>query len=146
MAATTAELIWLSYLLQDLHLTVQLPITLYYDNKSAQLLAANPCFHDRSKHFALDYHFTREKVQDGFLQTAYLPSRLQLADLLTKGLPPTQHASLASKLGLLQLEGGMKKSAGFATDSAAIVQRKSAGLATDSAATVQRKKPVATSR
>lgn len=109
MTATTSELVWIQYILADLHIPVPLPITLFCDNRSAQLLAANPCFHDRSKHFAIDYHFTREKIQQGFLTTAYIPSALHPADLLTKPLPPMPHSSLSSKLGLIQLEGGMKE-------------------------------------
>lgn len=107
MAATTSELLWLSYLLQDLKVPIFLPITLFCDNKSAQLLAANPCLLDHSKHFAIDFHFTREKVQQGFLQTVYIPSRSHPADLFTKPLVPPQHSSLSSKLGLVQLEGGL---------------------------------------
>ncbi|GJU69084.1 RNA-directed DNA polymerase, eukaryota [Tanacetum coccineum] len=74
MEATTCELLWLSYLLKDLGINVQFPVTLFCDNKSAQMLAANPCFHDRSKHVDIDCHFIREKIQDGFLQTAHIPS------------------------------------------------------------------------
>ncbi|GJY23898.1 uncharacterized mitochondrial protein-like protein [Tanacetum coccineum] len=48
MAATTCELLCLSYLLQDLHIKVKLPITLFCDNKDAQQIATNPCFHDRT--------------------------------------------------------------------------------------------------
>ncbi|GKD19586.1 retrovirus-related pol polyprotein from transposon TNT 1-94, partial [Tanacetum coccineum] len=76
MATTTCELLWLSFLLKDLHIPVKLPITLFCDNKSAQQIAANPCFHERTKHMDIDTHFTREKVQDGFLQTAFIPSHL----------------------------------------------------------------------
>ncbi|GKD69332.1 RNA-directed DNA polymerase, partial [Tanacetum coccineum] len=35
MAARTYELVWLAYLLKDLHINVQVPITLFYDNKDA---------------------------------------------------------------------------------------------------------------
>nr|GEW00252.1 hypothetical protein [Tanacetum cinerariifolium] len=38
------------------------------------------------EHVDIDCHFTREKVQDGFLQTAHILSYLQLADILTKAL------------------------------------------------------------
>lgn len=100
MASTTAELHWLSYLLRDFHFPVRLPLKLFCDNKSAQLLAANPCFHDRSKHFDVDFHFTRDQVQKGFLQTAHLPSSAQLVDLFTKSLLPKLHSSISSKLGL----------------------------------------------
>ncbi|GJX58336.1 NSP-interacting kinase 1-like protein [Tanacetum coccineum] len=100
IAATTCELIWLTFLLKDLHIEVKLPITLFCDNKSAQQLAANPCFHDRTKHLAIDCHFTRDKVQDGFLQTAFSPTHLQLADIMTKTLGQEQYSFLANKLGL----------------------------------------------
>ncbi|GKC11517.1 beta-amyrin synthase [Tanacetum coccineum] len=40
----------------------------------------------RSKHLNMDCHFTREKIQDGFLQTAFIPTTQQLADVMTKAL------------------------------------------------------------
>ncbi|GJS68100.1 hypothetical protein Tco_0682665 [Tanacetum coccineum] len=67
MPATTCELLWLSFLLKDLHIQVQLPVTLFCDKKSAQQIAANPCFHDRTKHLDIDCYFTRDKIQEGFL-------------------------------------------------------------------------------
>lgn len=42
MATTTCELVWLTYLLHDLQIPVQVPITLFCDNKVAQQIAANP--------------------------------------------------------------------------------------------------------
>ncbi|GJR31677.1 RNA-directed DNA polymerase [Tanacetum coccineum] len=100
IATTTCELLWLSFLLKDLHIPVKLPITLFCDNKSAQQIVANPCFHDRTKHMDIDCHFTREKVEDGFLQTAFIPSHLQLADIMTKALNSVQHSFLAGKSGV----------------------------------------------
>lgn len=102
MASTTCELLWLSYLLKDLHIPVVFPVTLFCDNKSAQQIAANPCFHDRTKHMDIDCHFTRDKVQDGFLETAYIPTHLQLADVMTKALSKLQHSFLVDKLGLAE--------------------------------------------
>nr|GEV28941.1 hypothetical protein [Tanacetum cinerariifolium] len=100
MAATTCELLLLSYLLQDLQIPVKLPVTLFCDNKASQQIAANLCFHDRTKHLEIDCHFTKDKVQDGFLQTAYIPTHLQLADLMTKALGKVQHSFLNDKLGI----------------------------------------------
>ncbi|GKC06685.1 hypothetical protein Tco_0998295, partial [Tanacetum coccineum] len=76
MAATTCELIWLSFLLKGLHIHVKLPVTLFCDNKSAQHIPANPCFHDRTKHLDIDCRVTRDKIQEGFLQTAFIPTHL----------------------------------------------------------------------
>ncbi|GJU56632.1 retrovirus-related pol polyprotein from transposon RE1 [Tanacetum coccineum] len=100
MATTTCELIWLTYLLKDLHIPVKVPITLFCDNKAAQQIAANPCYHDRTKHLDIDCHFTRDKVQEGFLQTTYIPTYLQLAYIMTKALHGPQHSFLSHKLGL----------------------------------------------
>lgn len=67
MSTTTSELEWLSYLLRDLHINVQLPITLYCDNKAAMHIAENPVFHERTKHLNIDCHYTRDKLLEGFL-------------------------------------------------------------------------------
>lgn len=99
MANTTTELVWTSYLLRDLCVPIELPITLFCDNQAAQQLVANPCFHERTKHVDLDC-LTRERIQSGFLQTAYIPTNLQLADLMTKALGQQQHTFLSSKLGI----------------------------------------------
>lgn len=97
MASTTAELLWLSYLLQECHVPVKFPLTLFCDN-STQLLATNPCFHDKCKHFSIDFNFTRDQIQIGFLQTTHIPSSSQLAYHFTKSLPPKPHSLIFSKL------------------------------------------------
>ena len=86
MSATTSELEWLHQLLQDFYIVSPLPITMYCDNKAAMHIAANPIFHERTKELRIDYHYTREKLLEGFLQPSYVPSKEQLADLLTKPL------------------------------------------------------------
>jgi len=100
MSATTSELVWIHSLLQDFHIQVPLPITMFRDNKAAQHIAQNPAFHERTKHLRIDCHYTRDKVLEGFLHTAHAPSE-QLADLMTKPLSEAQHSYLSSRLGLL---------------------------------------------
>ncbi|GKB12380.1 copia protein [Tanacetum coccineum] len=90
------------FLLKDLHIQVKLPVTLFCDNKSAQRIAVDPCFHDRTKHLDIDCHFTRDKIQEGFLQTAFIPTHLQLADVMTKALGEVQHTFLVDKLRLTE--------------------------------------------
>ncbi|XP_014519706.1 uncharacterized protein LOC106776751 [Vigna radiata var. radiata] len=86
MANAAAELIWLTHLLHDLHISHQAP-TLLCDNKSAILLSQNPVAHKRAKHIDIDYHFVRELILSHKLITQFIPSDLQLANIFTKSLP-----------------------------------------------------------
>jgi hypothetical protein len=63
LGAATCELQWLLYLLKDLHVSpIKLPV-LYCVNESALHIAANPVFHERTKHLEIDCHLVREKLQ-----------------------------------------------------------------------------------
>jgi len=46
----------------------------------------NPIFHSRMKHLVLDYHFVREKVNQGRLQINHISTKNELTDAL-KSLP-----------------------------------------------------------
>ncbi|XP_056698539.1 secreted RxLR effector protein 161-like [Spinacia oleracea] len=59
MSATTSELVWIQGLLEDLQVTISLPVPLYCDNTSAEHLAKNPMFHDKTKNLKRDMHYVR---------------------------------------------------------------------------------------
>lgn len=103
LASAVAEIVWLVSLFEELNLDVQLPVPLYYDSKAAMQITANPVFHERTKHIDIDCHFIREKLQQGLINTCYLVSSEQLADLLTKSLSSLQHSHLLSKLGMINI-------------------------------------------
>lgn len=100
MAAAAAEVTWLVRLLDDLEVRNIKPITLNCDKQSAIYIAKNPVFHDRTKHKEIDSHLTREKVLEGLIQLSYLPTKHQLADVLTKVLPSEPFMDLLCKLGM----------------------------------------------
>ena len=67
LAATTAKLIWLRWLLQDLGVDCSTATKLYCDNQSAIQIAHNDVFHERTKHIEIDCHFVRHHLLQGTL-------------------------------------------------------------------------------
>jgi hypothetical protein len=59
----------------------------YCNNVSAIYLSGNPVQHQRTKHIEMDIHFVREKVARGQVRVLHVPSKHQIADIFTKGLP-----------------------------------------------------------
>ena len=58
--AAIQKLIWLKGVLKEIGISIDDPITLHVDAKSAIALAKNPMHHKRSKHIDIKYHWLRE--------------------------------------------------------------------------------------
>jgi hypothetical protein len=99
MTSTSCELIWLKNLVADLGFHIHTPMTLFCDNQVAMHIAANPEFHERTKHLEVDCHYIRQQVQAKLIQTFYIRTYDQLADVFTKIMPSGQFHRLLSKLG-----------------------------------------------
>lgn len=63
LGSLPCEIIWVFKNLYDLKFTNMVPVDLFCDNESAIKLALNPVFHDKTKHFEIDVHFIRKKLQ-----------------------------------------------------------------------------------
>ncbi|GJY97595.1 retrovirus-related pol polyprotein from transposon TNT 1-94 [Tanacetum coccineum] len=103
LADCTCEITWLKCLLQDLSIPLTGPTTIYCDNASTIALASNPIQHARTKHIELDCHFVRDKIREGSINPTFIPSKLQAAHVLTKGLCKVLHYNCLSKFGICDL-------------------------------------------
>lgn len=66
-------------------------VRLFGDNLSAQKLAKNPVFHDRTKHIDIRHHYVRKVVDSGLVKLKHLSTTDMAADILTKGLASAKH-------------------------------------------------------
>ena len=62
------------------------PTVLKCDNQSSIKLAHNPIYHARTKHFEIQHHFVREKIQEKEIDMIYCKTTDNVADIFTKPL------------------------------------------------------------
>ncbi|GJU86702.1 putative RNA-directed DNA polymerase [Tanacetum coccineum] len=85
MNTVTCEVMWIMKILTEFGIINSLPVNINYDNTSAIQIAANPVFHERTKHFKKETFFLREKVVARIVKTVKIKSEDNIADLFTKG-------------------------------------------------------------
>ena len=75
-------------------------VVIYCDNQGAIALAKNPESHARSKHIDIQWHYQREKIEDGSVEFKFIPTEQQIADGLTKALTKEKFLIFRRALGL----------------------------------------------
>ncbi|KAL3849434.1 hypothetical protein ACJIZ3_011316 [Penstemon smallii] len=104
VAATQAskKAIWLQMLLEEIE-HKQENIALFCDSQSALHLAKNPAFHSKTKHIRVQYHFVREKVEEGSVGFQKIHTEDNLADVLTEPLNRDKFIWCRSSIGLEEM-------------------------------------------
>lgn len=97
------EAIWLRTLSTKIHGNIPNPISIFCNNQSTLKAARNPVHHEQLKHIELWLHFIRENVITGIVDILYIPTRDQIADLLTKPLGKQRFVKLRDELGIKNL-------------------------------------------
>ena len=93
------EAIWLKQLLKDMGF-YQKTVTIYEDNQACISLTKNPEDHKRTKHIQVRFHVIRDYVAKELVKFIYCPTKDQLADVFTKGVPGFQLRSMMKKFGV----------------------------------------------
>jgi hypothetical protein len=75
-------------------------VPLHIDNESAVKLTKNPESHARTRHIDIRYHYIRELVEDGTIETIWIPGTENPADMFTKPLAAPPIEMICKKLGL----------------------------------------------
>ena len=86
MATLTSEIMWLIALFKTFGVHHTRAAYWYCGSKATLYIAANPVYHERTKHVEVDCHFIREKIQAGVIKTFHSLTRHQIADCITKPL------------------------------------------------------------
>lgn len=99
MCDEVTERLWLRKLLTDFDFNVD-TITFYEDNQGCISLIKNPCNNKRGKHIDLKYKFVCDNRERNPIEICYMESRLQHADLFTKGLQYDYFFKLRYEIGV----------------------------------------------
>lgn len=84
LAKCMCEAIWLRRLINKLGFGINQPTYIGCDNQSNIKIAKDPMFHDKTKHFEVDWHFTRQMIEDRIIKVEFVPTSEQPADILNQ--------------------------------------------------------------
>lgn len=98
MSQAVKEIMWWSYLADDLKLKIPVPCPIFSDSQGAMLLVGQPTAHARTTHIDIKHHYIRELRDRGIIVFIYLPNQNMPANLLTEPLSRDIHARLSERL------------------------------------------------
>jgi len=100
MAEAAKKALWLRTFMCELGFNKK-TIQMYADNQGAIKFAGSDVHHRKTKHIDIRFRFIRDVIENGSLIVKYIPTRDNVADLLTKALPKNRFVSLRELMGLI---------------------------------------------
>ena len=97
-----SQLLWIKKIFKDYGID-QETMVVFCDNTSTIKISKNPILHSRTKHIDIKHHFIRDLVEDKVVSLEYVPTKGQIADILTKPLDVSRLESLRRSIGLSTL-------------------------------------------
>ena len=87
LSLVAREICWLRNLLGELGFEQTKLMKVFEDNQGVIYLVKNETYKGKSRHIDVAYHFGQEKQRDGTIEVEYYPTKEQVMDMLTKGIP-----------------------------------------------------------
>ena len=88
------QVLWHRSLYMELNFLLPTTSTIFTDNQAAIAISHHPKFHGCTKHINVNYHFLRDLISAGTINTVYVNTHDSLANLFMKGLVWTTHQDL----------------------------------------------------
>ena len=103
MTLVACELIWLNHLFQELRFGKDEQTKLICDNQPALHITSNLVFHESTKQIEVGCHFMRKKIALGCMNTSFVNSNNQLANIFTESLRGPTITYICNKLSAFDL-------------------------------------------
>ena len=68
------------------------------------MISHHPKYHAQTKHIDINYHFLCDHISAGTINTVYINTHNNPADLFTKGLAQINHQDLTYQIGVITQE------------------------------------------
>jgi hypothetical protein len=86
MSEAAKEVIFVTFLLQDIGIKVKMPVIVFVDNVGAIYMGNNASTSARTRHVDTRYHFVREFIVEGRILVKFVRSEQNLSDGFTKNV------------------------------------------------------------